>query len=325
LIIFGSKGPVSAKGSKWIKEIIPIERVRVKQEEKKKEIRLPFEVINPENYIRLETKMIGTVQISEWISKKNKKLFLADSNGIVCARDFNKIDDWFDAGGGKIQINGSKDNDKWAIEIVDLKGNVAVSEKEKFDMEKLQQKMDAFMQETFTIWYGEEAAKKVKLSMSTTPLGQIDYEKMSKDVDPAKFGEYTMNPDRASTGYIEKNEIPKIAKDLNKINEELQQKFAGRPRSEVMKYVVDTYGDKYRLPDLEDEEYILSLSEDKIPEQLKDGNWYYFMGSTFRRQGGKVSVPIVDWDGGELDQRARVGLRAIGTPTIVSSSSRLKI
>ena len=41
-----------------------------------------------------------------------------------------------------------------------------------------------------------------------------------------------------------------------------------------------------------------------IPQELKDGNWYYFAGSTLRYRDGHADVPIVSWDGDELDRDA---------------------
>jgi len=155
------------------------------------------------------------------------------------------------------------------------------------DMEKLQKQMDAFMLETLTIWYGEKDAKKTKLSMSVTPLDQLDYEKMAKDVDPAKFGEYTINPETADLNFQEKEPKIKIL-DL--------KEFIGKPRSEVMKHVVEKYGGKYHIPGLEYEQYLLN-NPDKVPKQLKDENSYYFMGSTFRYHDGLAAVPSLHWDG----------------------------
>ena len=169
-----------------------------------------------------------------------------------------------------------------------------VVNREEFDMK---------VKETFVVWYGKEDASKANIKMSSTPLAEMDYEAIRK-ADPSKFGEYSMNPDRKGTEYIEKKEMPKIAKDLNKINEELQQKFNGKPRSEVLKYVVDTYGDKYRLPDMEDQEYIFSLPPDKVSEALKDGNWHYFVGSTLRGQNGDAEAPALRWDDERLDRAA---------------------
>src|SRR3989338_10848674 len=80
---------------------------------------------------------------------------------------------------------------------------------------------------------------------------------------------------------------------------ELQQ-FVGKPRYEVFEYVKKEYGDKYHIPGFEYEQYLLALPKEKIPEQLKDGNYYYFAGSALRNRVGGASAPFVRWDGDEL-------------------------
>jgi hypothetical protein len=54
-----------------------------------------------------------------------------------------------------------------------------------------------------------------------------------------------------------------------------------------------------------EEKLKLQLHPDKVPEQLKDGNYYYFMGSTLRDQNGNSSVPLVYWNGSKFDRSAR--------------------
>ena len=176
-------------------------------------------------------------------------------------------------------------------DYIDAKGEV--------NNEEFEKQMSAFMRETFAIWYGEKDADKANIKMLSKPLAEINYEEMRKN-DPSKFGEYSMNPDRTGVNYVEKKETPKI----KILNQELKQ-FIGKPRSEAIKFVVENYGDKFRLPDLEDEQYLLSLPVDKVPAELKDGNYFYFMGSTLRGQGGRAVVPCVDWDGKKLGRSAR--------------------
>jgi len=188
----------------------------------------------------------------------------------------------------KQSLEELKKSNKNLGDYFDKKGEV--------DMEKFQKQMDAFMLETFTIWYSEKDAQKAKLAMSATPLDQIDYEKMRKDVDASKFGEYSINPETAGLNFQEKEPKIKI------LNEELKQ-FIGQPRSEVIKFVVDNYGKDYHIPGLEYEQYLLN-NPNKVPKELKDGNWYYFMGSTLRTQGGDALVPTLHWNGDELDRSA---------------------
>jgi len=112
--------------------------------------------------------------------------------------------------------------------------------------------------------------------------------------DPSKFGEYSINPETAGMNHKEKEPKVKIL-DM--------QEFVGKPRSEVIKAVVEKYGGQYNIPGLEYEKYLLE-NPDKVPQELKDGNWYYFMGSTLRDRDGRSFVPCVSWFGGRLSRGA---------------------
>ena len=160
------------------------------------------------------------------------------------------------------------------------------------DLEKLKQGLDAFMKETLVVWYGEKDAEKAKIVGTTADLSKLNYEELLKD-NKKLFGNFTINAES-----FEKKE-PK-AKILN---EELKE-FVGKSKSEVMEYVVKTYGDKYYVPGLEYEKYLIE-NPDKIPEEMKDGNWYYFMGSVLRGQVGESGVPCVRWGGSSLNRDAR--------------------
>ena len=161
------------------------------------------------------------------------------------------------------------------------------------DMEKLKKELDSFMAETFLTWYGEKDAKEAKISGEITDLSKIDYKKLEK-TDPSLYGEYTINPETAGMDHQEKE--PKI-KILD------MEEFVGQPIEEAMKAVIEKYGGKYHIPGLEYEKYLLE-NPDKVPNQLKDGNWYYFMGSVLRDQRGSSLVPCVLWRGSELTRRA---------------------
>ncbi|GEM_PF-2466309 len=161
------------------------------------------------------------------------------------------------------------------------------------DMEKLKKELDSFIAETFLTWYGEKDAKKAKISGEITDLSKLDYKKLEK-TDPSLYGEYTINPETAGMDHQEKE--PKI-KILD------MKEFVGQPKEEAMKAVIEKYSGKYHIPGLEYEKYLLE-NPDKVPNQLKDGNWYYFMGSFLRDQDGSSSVPFVDWDGSKLTRYA---------------------
>jgi hypothetical protein len=161
------------------------------------------------------------------------------------------------------------------------------------DMEKFKKELNAFMMETFVIWYGKEGAEKAKIAIDFVDPSKVDYEMLRKN-DPSLYGSVTTNKETAGMNHKEKEPKMKIL-DM--------REFTGKPRSEVVKAVAEKYGRQYHIPGLEYEKYLLE-NPDKVPAELKDGNWYYFMGSTLRDQNGSAYVPCVNWNGSELERNA---------------------
>lgn len=157
------------------------------------------------------------------------------------------------------------------------------------EMEKFEKELNAFMMETFVIWYGKAGAEEAKISIDFVDPSKVDYEALRKN-NPSLYGSVTTNKETAGMNHKEKE--PKI-KVLD------MREFVGKPRLEVMKAVVEQYGTSHHIPGLEYEKYLLE-NPDKAPEQLKDRNHYYFMGSTLRGQRGDVRVPYVHWFGAKL-------------------------
>jgi len=162
------------------------------------------------------------------------------------------------------------------------------------DLEKLKVELDSFMAETFLMWYGKEDAKKAKISGEVTDLSKLDFDALL-EIDKKLYGEYTINQETAGINYQEKE--PKI-----KIFD--MKEFIGKPVSKVLEAVVEKYSDKYYIPGFEYEKYLLE-NPDKIPEEMKDGNVYYFAGSVLRDQYGNAKVPCVSWYGSRLNRDAR--------------------
>jgi len=163
-----------------------------------------------------------------------------------------------------------------------------------FNMEKFTKELDSFMAETFVMWYGKKDEEKANISMRVTPLIEMDYEKL-KVANPSLFGQYTINPETTVINYKEKDLKIKIM-DM--------KEFVGKPRNEVAKAVVDQFNKEYHIPGLEYEKYLLD-NPDKVPAELRDGNWYYFFGSTLRARFGGSDVPYVSWVDGKLNRHAR--------------------
>jgi len=161
------------------------------------------------------------------------------------------------------------------------------------NMEKFEKELNVFIAETFLMWYGKENAEGVKIIMKIVPLSEIDYKQL-KIADPSKYGQYTINPETAGMNYQERE--PKI-KILD------MKKFVDKPRSEVMKAVIEKYNGQYYIPGLEYEKYLFE-NLDKIPKELKDENNNYFMGSILHGQFGDASLSCVHWLNKKLDREA---------------------
>jgi len=161
------------------------------------------------------------------------------------------------------------------------------------DMEKFEEELNGFMAKTFVMWYGKANAGKAKISMQTISLPKMNYEGL-RTTDKSLYGQYTINPETAGMNHKEKELKIKIL-DM--------KEFVGKPRSEAAKAVVEKYGGLYHIPGLEYEKYLLE-NPDKIPAELKDWNWYYFIGSTFRDQDGDSNIPCGHWNGSRLARYA---------------------
>lgn len=213
-------------------------------------------------------------------------------------QDLTQAVDKKDMAGAKIITDNMAFHQKSMKEFYDSKARENIesyfdSSTDAVDMEKLKAGLNSFMAETFLMWYGKDDANKAKISGEITDLSELDFDKLRK-ADKKLYGQYTINPETAGMNHQEKE--PKI-KILD------MREFVGKLKEEVMKAVIEKYGGQYHIPGLEYEKYLLE-NLDKIPKEMKDENWYYFMGSVLRGQGGYSSVPCVGWDGSELGRSA---------------------
>jgi len=163
------------------------------------------------------------------------------------------------------------------------------------DIEKVRRSLDVFMASTFTTWDGEEVAESAKISMQTTPLAQMDYEKL-RTVNPTSpgkymYGQYTVNPETFAMNFEEKKPKVQIA-DM--------REFVGRANSEVIKAVVDKYSKTHHIPGIEYYKYLLE-NPDKIPAEMDNSKFYYFMGSVICDEDGSYAIPCVRGGHEQLD------------------------
>lgn len=152
-----------------------------------------------------------------------------------------------------------------------------------------------FLTNIFTGWYNGADAEKAHQSIEIISPKDIDWEAKKDDQDESKFGEYTINPETISINW---ENIP-----LEKIKVFDFAEFVGQPRWKLAKHLVENYSDKYHIPGIEYWKYLIE-NKNKIPEELKDGNYYYFFGSILRVQDGNWFVLDSGWDDSQWERDA---------------------
>jgi len=159
-----------------------------------------------------------------------------------------------------------------------------------FDEIKFKENIKTFVLKSFLVWYGGKNIEKLNISITRQDISVTNFDKMP-EVDISLCGKSTVNINRDGTEYIKNGEVPKI--EIFNLEE-----FIDKPCSEVIKYVIQTYGKTHRIPDLEDEQYILYLSEDNIPAEMKEEELNYnFIGSTFYHVDGSLNIPSIEFFG----------------------------
>jgi len=152
--------------------------------------------------------------------------------------------------------------------------------------ESLYGSFGAFLKETYKIWgVDEEKIKNVQIRAEIKSPKDENYASRKADIDEEKFGQFTLNPDTQGLDWEtlkEKIFIP----DLSALN--------GKSLQEVAEYLIANYAGKYKLPGLEYWKFMLE-NPDKVPDQLKDGNYYFNFGSLVRNSGGRWNVPCARW------------------------------
>ncbi|MCX6717806.1 MAG: AAA family ATPase, partial [Candidatus Taylorbacteria bacterium] len=183
--------------------------------------------------------------------------------------------------------NAEKGNDFSKNLKKKLKGKLRKN-REALDLESIKTEFSSFLEQTYKIWsISDEKIKNAVISPKIIDPKTEDYQARQTDVDVSKFGEFTVNPDTQGLDWEalkDKIFIP----DLSSLN--------GRPLSEVAKYLIDNFSDKYKIPGIEFWKYMLE-NPDKVPVDvkgvnLKDGNYYFNFGSLVRNSGGRWLVPF---------------------------------
>jgi hypothetical protein len=192
-----------------------------------------------------------------------------------------------------------------------------------------------FMLETYKKWsYNEDQLKTIE-SVTSNPdnihideeipfdtLKAINSDEAKREANKSKAGELYLTSEHIDFETATPI-IPTIPEGIKKLG-----------ISGVMKYIHDTYKDTHILPDLKYYQYLAELADKhkklvdqhekekdptqkallskqidvtlkQIPEQLRDGNQYYFPGSAFVNESGRWLSPYLRWNGVEFDRSAR--------------------
>lgn len=156
------------------------------------------------------------------------------------------------------------------------------------DDEELARATTPFMLGTFKDSWGWDATNLTPEGHVIAPQAQ-SYEVLSKDVDAAKRGEYTLNPE---TQGLDFETLRAFVPDLSAFN--------GKPVQEVIQHVVDTYGSRYHIPGIEYWKWLCENPGKNPPgPNIKDGKYYFFPGSVLRDEDGDWDVPYASWLGSE--------------------------
>jgi MoxR-like ATPase len=168
------------------------------------------------------------------------------------------------------------------------------------DTEELKAEFTPFLQETWKKWNVDaDKIKNAVISPEVIDPKTEDYNARKTDIDPTKFGEFTVNPDTQGLDWEalkDKIFIP----DLSALN--------GKPLSEVAEYLIANFSDKYKIPGIEYWKFMIE-NPDKVPNDpnginLKDGNYYFNFGSLVRYSDGRFYVPFVNWGGSVWNRNA---------------------
>ncbi len=196
-----------------------------------------------------------------------------------------------------------KGYDEFKKEVLQLEGIMKGIEKKIVicltpeQIEQFTKEYDAFWKDTYKTWSSSLDTS----SMTFTPefTSFINFKDLAAEPDDTtKFGQYLTNPETALLDYETLGE-PEIF-DPNTdtgYHAWLVQHKKTKSVASVMDYVHETYALTHHFPGIEYQKYLFE-NPDKVPQSMRDGNYYYFPGSAFRSSDGSWVAPYGLWDGG---------------------------
>lgn len=162
--------------------------------------------------------------------------------------------------------------------------------------QQFSQEMNEFLKDTYNSMDWD--ISQVVFTPKWINQGEVDFKSLSEmSADKKEFGEYITNPETAFLDYEALNDpevINLYFQDENYQNWLKQNNRQNRMVS-VMDYIHEVYKNTHYLPGIEYQRYLFE-NQGKIPDSLKDGNYYFLPGSTFGRSGGESwMVPYGVW------------------------------
>jgi len=152
---------------------------------------------------------------------------------------------------------------------------------------------EPFLRETFGKWYsGDQKKIDIPQRPSLVDPQSLDFSSLKSDIDPSKFGEYTLNPECLGLDFkTAKIKVLDIQKEIktNKLTD----------IASIGKYIIDTYSKDYIIPDISFWQWMIEKGAN-APTELLDGNYHFCFGSILRNSGGDARVPCASWHGAEF-------------------------
>jgi len=172
----------------------------------------------------------------------------------------------------------------------------SVSESGPVASEKIKEVFGGFLKQSYKdLWSGtpEQVAKAGEKPEIRKPEDAIWSNTVHKE--PAKFGEFTMNPDTAGINW--EQIPPEKIKVINPL--EINPALAGKKRWEVIKYITQEWPGRHRylFPGIEYWKYVFEHPDQAPTEMRVTSTWNYFIGSIFRGTDGDWNVPNALWNG----------------------------
>ncbi|MFH1178327.1 MAG: hypothetical protein V1711_01190 [bacterium] len=163
--------------------------------------------------------------------------------------------------------------------------------------------IEEFVQKVFRCLLGWKNSQIKTEAVIVDPRLQ-NYAALSRSVDRADFGKYTLNPE---TQRIKFSNLKMFIPNLPEFND--------APIYMVMRYVMDTYGGKYYIPGIEYWKWLCQNPEMNPVPAMKDKNWYFFPGSMLCGNTGYWSVPFSEAWRESRKERDALWIRTIWNPS----------